>query len=99
MRERGWELVAADEPTVVAKPLFDPIVVEDGQGDGSLANSAGTNESDRSELLCKAENFLDQLVTSKEGPRWLWWGFSGCAKSKCQILELLSVRIADLVRV
>jgi hypothetical protein len=68
---------------------LDAIVVEDSQGDGSLANSAGTNESDRSELFCEAHDFLDQLVASKEGPRWLWWGFSGCAKSKCQILEAI----------
>jgi len=30
MSERGGELVTADKPTVVAKPLFDPVVVEDG---------------------------------------------------------------------
>jgi hypothetical protein len=41
--ERGGELVAADEPTVVAKPSFDAIVVEDGESDGCLADSASTD--------------------------------------------------------
>ena len=30
MRERGGELVAADEPTIVTESLLDAIVVEDG---------------------------------------------------------------------
>ena len=30
MCARGRKLVAADEPTVITKPLFDAIVVEDG---------------------------------------------------------------------
>ena len=30
MSERGRELVTAEEPTVVAKLPFDPVVVEDG---------------------------------------------------------------------
>ena len=29
MSARSWELVAADESTVAAKPILDPIVVED----------------------------------------------------------------------
>ena len=31
--EQGGILVAADKPTVVAKPLLDAFVAEDGQGD------------------------------------------------------------------
>ena len=46
MRERGGELVAADEPTVFTKTLLDAIIMEDGQGGACLANSAGTDESD-----------------------------------------------------
>ena len=43
---RGRELVARDEPPVVTEPLLDAIVVEDGEDDGCLADSASTNESD-----------------------------------------------------
>ena len=77
MSTRGGELIATDEPTVVTKPLLDPIVVEDGQGDGRLADSSGTNEGDWNEVLGETGYLLDQFVASKEGPRW--WGreFSG----------------------
>ena len=40
---RGRELVAADEPPVVTEPPLDPIIVEDGQDGGCLANSASAN--------------------------------------------------------
>jgi hypothetical protein len=30
MEERSWKLVAANEPTAVAKPFFDAFVVENG---------------------------------------------------------------------
>jgi len=43
MSARGGELVATDEPTVVTKPLFDAIIVEDGQSGGRLANSTRAN--------------------------------------------------------
>ena len=71
MRERGGEPVATDEPTAIAKTLLDAIVVEDNQGDARLANSASTDESDRSEDFCQTDDLLDQLTTSEMGPRWL----------------------------
>ena len=37
------ELIAADEPTIGAKPLLNAIVMEDGQDDGRLANSTSAN--------------------------------------------------------
>jgi len=37
------ELITADEPPVVTKPLLDPIVVEDRQDGGCLPNSAGAD--------------------------------------------------------
>ena len=43
MGTRGGELVATNESTVVAKVLLDPIMVENGQGDGGLANSASAD--------------------------------------------------------
>jgi hypothetical protein len=71
--EQGRELIATDEPTVVVKSLLDAIIVEDSQRDGSLGNSAGTDESDRSEVFYNTNDLLDQFVASKEGPRWWWW--------------------------
>ena len=38
MGARSWELVAADESAILAKSLFDPIVMKDGQDDGGLAD-------------------------------------------------------------
>jgi hypothetical protein len=67
---RGRKLVATDEATVIAKLLLDPIVVENSQGDGGLADSASTDESDWGEVLSEIDYLLDQLVASKEGP----WG-------------------------
>ena len=69
MSERGWELVASDEPTVLAESLLDAAMMKNGQSDGCLADSAGTNESDRSEVFRKIEDPLDQLVTSEASPR------------------------------
>jgi len=37
------ELITADEPPVVTKLLLDPIVVEDSQDRGCLADSPGAN--------------------------------------------------------
>ena len=68
--ERGSDLVTTDESTVIAKPLLDATVVEDSEGDGSLADSAGTDESDGSEAPCETNDLLDQLVASKEDTRW-----------------------------
>jgi len=50
---------SADEPTVGAKPLFDVIVVEDGQSGGRLANPASANQSGWCETFCEANDLLD----------------------------------------
>ena len=76
MSARGWEFIAPDEPTVISKPLLDTIVVENGQGDGRLPDPPWTDESNRRQVFRKANNFLDQLVASKAGPRRRGWGFS-----------------------
>ena len=93
---RGRKLVATDESTVIAEPLLDAVVVKDSQGDGGLADSASTNESNWGEILSEINYLLDQLVTSEEDPRW--WGrrFSVYARGGNKILELLVVEIADL---
>ena len=62
MSERRGELVAADEPTVLAKSPLDATVVGDGQSNGRLADSTDADESDWLEAFCKADNLL---VTSK----------------------------------
>ena len=67
---RCRELIAANESTVMTKPLLDSIVVENCQGDRRLADSASTNESDWNKVLNEIDHLLDQLVASKEGPRW-----------------------------
>ena len=55
----GQELIATKESPVLAKTLFDPIVMEGSQGDGCLSNPSGTNQSDRREALRKVDNLLD----------------------------------------
>ena len=76
------ELVTTYEPTVVTKSLFNAVVVKDGQSDGRLADPAGTNKSNWSQVFCEANDLLDQLVASKEVPRWRGWEFSGYARFK-----------------
>jgi len=76
MSARGGELVATDEPTVTAKSLSDPIVAEDGQSGGCLADSTGTDECNWDEVHCEIDDLFDQLVASKEGFRWWGRGFS-----------------------
>ena len=73
MSTRCGELVATDEPAVVAEPCFDAIVTKDSQGDRSLANPAGTNEGNRREVFYETDDLVDQLVASKEDPRWRRW--------------------------
>ena len=91
MKTGGGKLVALDEPTVVAKPLLDPIVVENSQGDGGLANSASTNERNWDEVPSEIDNLRDQLVAPKEGPRWRGRGFCRTTGLKYEILGPLVV--------
>ena len=55
----GGELVATDEPTVIAKPLLDPIVVKESQGNGGLADPASADESDWNEVLGEIDYLPD----------------------------------------
>ena len=66
---RSWELIATDEPPMIAKPLLDTIVVENGEGDGCLADSTCTNESHRVQVFGKINDPVDQLIASETGPR------------------------------
>ena len=97
MDTRCGELVAANEPTVIAKPLPDAIMVEDGQCDGCLANSADTNEDDGCEVFGQTDDLLDQLITSETGPRGRRRQFATCAGSKYKTVNPPVIQVADLV--
>ena len=60
-----------NEPAVLTKPFHDVMIVEESQGNGCLANSTSTNECNGCEVFSKANNLLDQFITSKTG--WWWW--------------------------
>ena len=96
MSTRRGELVAMDESTVVAKPLFDAIVVKDSQGDRGLSDPAGTNESDRREVFYETDNIIDQPVTSKEDCGWWRRWLPRYARRKHQMLIPLVIEITDL---
>jgi len=51
----------------MAKPLLDPVMVENGQGDRGLADTASTDESDWNKVLSKVDYLLNQLIASEEG--------------------------------
>jgi hypothetical protein len=64
MGTRGWELVTTDGPTAVAESLFYAIVVKNGEGDRSLAGTAGTSESigNRCQFFGETDDPPDQVV-------------------------------------
>ena len=98
MDERGWELIASNEPTTVTKPLLDATVMKNGQCDGCLADSASTGESNRSQVFGEPDYAFDQFVASKTGPRR--WGrrftrWAGCEyKGLCSLV----ISVVDMVR-
>ena len=59
MSTRGGELVATNEPAIVDKSLLDSIVVENSQGDGGFADSAGPDESDWAKVLSEIDCLRD----------------------------------------
>ena len=73
---RRLELVAADEPPVVAKPLLNAIVVEDSQCDRCFANPTRTNKGDRIETFGEANDVFDEVIASETIPRWRGRRFS-----------------------
>ena len=86
-----------DEPAVFSKLLLDLVIVEEGQGNGCLANSTSTNESNGCEVFGKADNLLDEIITSKAG--W-WWGrqFSQWdARSTFETMNYMVFETTDLV--
>jgi len=94
---RGGELITANESTVMTKPLLDPVVVENGQGNGGLADSTGTNQGDWNKILGEIDCLLDQLVASEERSWRRGWTFSWYAIFKCKMTGPSVDWIADLV--
>ena len=74
-------MIAANESTFMAKPLLDPAVVENGQGDGGLPDSASPNQGDGNKVLGEIDCLLDQLVASEERSWGRGWTFSWYAIS------------------
>ena len=81
----------------MTKPLLDPVVVENGQCDGGLADPASTNQGDWDEVLCEIDYPLDQLIASKEGSWRRRWRFSGYARFECEMIGPSVAWITDLV--
>ena len=80
----------------MAKPLLDPVVVENGQGDGGLADPTNTNKGNWNKPFREIDNLVDQLVASEERS-WGWgWRFSRYSGVKCKIMGTSVVEIADL---
>src|SRR5258708_6232004 len=63
------KLITTDESTDPAKPLFDPIVVENFEGNGRLPNSTCADKSDGFEVFSEFDDLFDQLVPSETVPR------------------------------
>ena len=92
-------MVATNEATIVSKPLLDPIIVENGQGDRRLADSAGTGKCDWINVLNEIDYFLDQLVATEKRPWWQRRGFSRYAGFRCEMMGPFMAQIADLALV
>ena len=91
MSTRGGELVAADESAVMSEPFLDATVVEDSKSDKCLPDPPWTDESDRGQVFCKADDLLHQFVTSETGPRPWGWDLSRCAGFRYKILDPLGI--------
>ena len=67
-------------------------MVEDSQRDRRFPNPSYTNESDWNEVLCQANDLLDQVITSETGPWRRGRGLSRHTRFKCKTLDPLVVR-------
>ena len=70
MDTRCRELIATNEPAVIAKPVLDPIMVEDSEGNGCLPNPPCADESDGFKVFSESNDLLNQFVASETGPGW-----------------------------
>jgi hypothetical protein len=53
----------------VAKSIFNPIVVEDGESNGRLPDASCADESDGFEVFSEPDDLFNQFVTSETVPR------------------------------
>ena len=97
MGTRGRELITTDEPTVVTEPFLDAIIVEDGENNRRLSNSARTNESNRCEVSGESNDLLNQFVASETGPRWRGRHLTKYTRCKCEAVDPITIEVADLV--
>ena len=70
MSGRSWELVTADESTIVTEPILDATVVENPERDGCFPDPPRADESDRFKVFCELNDLLNKPVTSETSPRW-----------------------------
>jgi hypothetical protein len=91
------ELVTSDKSAVITKPFLDPIVVENGQCDGCLADPSGTDEGNGLQVFSETDDLLNRLVASENGPRWWGWRFSANARCKMSNIGFTDGRSSNLV--
>ena len=72
MSTGSGKLIATNEPTVLAKPFFDPIVVQESEGKSCFLDPTRADESNGLEVFGESDNLFNQFVTSETGPRR--WG-------------------------
>ena len=69
MSARGWKLIASYESPILAKLLYDPIVVEDRESNGCLPDPPWADESDGLKVFSEFDDLFNQLVTPETVPR------------------------------
>ena len=67
--KRGCEFITADQSTVVAKFVFDAIVVKDSEGDGCFSNPPCANEGNWLKPFCQGNYLLYERVAPEKGLR------------------------------
>ena len=76
---------------MTSKTFLNATVVKDGQSDRGFPDPPCTDESDRGEVFCEADDLLNQLVAPETGPRRWGWGLSRCTRLKYKALGTLVV--------
>ena len=69
MSARSWELVTANEPSVITKTPFDAFMVEDTESNGCFSYAPCTDKSDGVKVFSEVNDLIDQLIAPETG---LW---------------------------